>query len=605
MPAPPLLHLRDTRLTFGATPLLTGADLAVGPRARIGLVGRNGSGKSTLMRIAAGMVEPDGGEVFVQPGTTIRYLPQEPDFADARTTRDYAMAGLQGTDDPHRVTLLLEALSLTGEEDVARLSGGEARRAALVRTLAPDPDVLLLDEPTNHLDLPTIEWLEGELARVRSALVLISHDRRFLERLTRETVWVDRGRTRLLEKGFAHFEDWRDTVLEQEELDAHKLDRRIVREEHWVTHGVSGRRKRNVRRLAELADLKKERAGRLRAPAGVDLQMAEADASGKLVIRAEGASVALGGRPLVRDLDLRISRGDRLGIVGSNGAGKTTLVRLLTGALAPDGGRVKIAQTVDMLVVDQKRDALTPDLTVRDALTGGGTDLVRIGETTKHVMAYMKDFLFLPEQAGTPVSRLSGGERGRLVMAMKMRQPSNLMVLDEPTNDLDLETLDLLQERLATYAGTVILVSHDRDFIDRVCDRLLVPEGDGRWTHYAGGWSDMLSQRGGSPFAAAPEPVEAKPRERGANGQTASPSSSGAKLSFKEAHALETLPGEIEKLEAGIAKVNDALADPTLYERDPKRFGQLMRLLEKTQGELADKEERWLELEEKREALAG
>ena len=602
MPTPPLLHLRDVRLTFGATPLLTGADLAVAPGARIGLVGRNGSGKSTLMRIAAGLVEPDGGEVFVQPGTTVRYLPQEPDFGGARTTRDYAEAGLQGTDDPHRVTLLLEALGLTGEEAVARLSGGEARRAALVRTLAPDPDVLLLDEPTNHLDLPTIEWLEGELARSRAALVLISHDRRFLERLTRETAWVDRGGTRLMERGFAHFEDWRDTVLEQEERDAHKLDRKIVREEHWVTHGVSGRRKRNVRRLAELAELKRSRTERVRTPGTVDLQLSEADASAKLVIRAEGAAKTLGGRALVREFDLRVSRGDRIGIVGSNGAGKTTLVRLMTGEVEPDAGRVKIAQTVDMLVVDQKRDALSADLTVRDALTGGGTDLVRIGETTKHVMAYMKDFLFLPEQAGTPVERLSGGERGRLVLAMKMRHPSNLLVLDEPTNDLDLETLDLLQERLATYEGTVILVSHDRDFIDRVCDRLLVPEGDGRWTAYAGGWSDMLAQRGGSPFATRGARGE---REKATRTTPARSAGGGAKMSFKDAHALEALPGEIEKLEAGIARVNEALADPTLYERDPKRFGQLMRLLEKTEAELAAKEERWLELEERREALEG
>lgn len=597
--APPLLALREVALTFGATPLLTGADLAVAPGDRICLVGRNGSGKSTLLKIAAGMVEADGGERFFQPGTTLRYLPQEPDLTRWKTVGDYVRDGLEEADSAHEAERAMAALGLTGEEPTGQLSGGEARRAALARTLAPQPDILLLDEPTNHLDLPAIEWLEQSLAASRSAMVIISHDRRFLERTTRKTLWVDRGITRELNKGFADFEDWRDTVLAEEELDAHKLDRKIVREEHWVTHGVSGRRKRNVRRLAELADLRRKRAERQRPTGTAALATAEAGASGKLVARVEDISKSFDDRLLVDRFSARIARGERLGIVGANGSGKTTLVKMLTGDLEPDGGKVTLGANIEMLVVDQKRDRLKPDMTVRDALTGGGTDLVRIGDTTKHVLAYMKDFLFLPEQAGTPVDVLSGGERGRLVLAMQLRHPSNLLVLDEPTNDLDLETLDLLQETLADYEGTVIVVSHDRDFLDRVCTSILVPEGDGRWVEYAGGWSDMLAQRGRSPFA--PKAETKKPKSAAA--PRSAPTKSSVRLSFKDQHALDTLPDTMAALERDIGKLNAALAEEGLFEKNPKRFDKIVKTLGNKQAELDAAEQRWLELEEKREAL--
>ncbi|MEL7274284.1 MAG: ABC-F family ATP-binding cassette domain-containing protein [Pseudomonadota bacterium] len=599
--APPLLALRDIQLTFGSTPLLTGADMAVHARERLCLVGRNGSGKSTLMKIAAGQIEEDGGERFVQPGTTIRYLPQEPDFSGFATVADYVNAGLEEADDPYRAQMCLEALGLMGEEPTANLSGGEARRAALARVLAPEPDILLLDEPTNHLDLPAIQWLESELAVLKSAIVLISHDRRFLENLSRSTLWVDRGKTKLLGKSFAHFEAWRDTLLEQEELDAHKLDRKIVREEHWVTHGVSGRRKRNVKRLADLGALRQQRSERLNPTGTVQMTVSEGETSGKLVAKVEHVSKAYGERILVKDFSTRIARGDRLGIVGPNGVGKTTLVNLLTGKTEPDSGFVKPGANIEMLVIDQKRTALSPDLTVRDALTGGGSDLVVMGDTTKHVMAYMKDFLFLPEQARTSVTRLSGGERGRLTLAMNLRHPSNLLVLDEPTNDLDLETLDLLQEMIADYAGTVIVVSHDRDFLDRICTSVIVPEGQGRWVEYAGGYSDMVSQRGSAHFGPKREVAEAAAPVKKQKSQAASKSSS--KMSFKDKHALETLPAEIDKLESDIAKVNKALAEPGLFERDGKRFNQLVKLLEKTQGEKDAKEERWMELEMMREEM--
>ena len=584
--------------------------MAVHPRERLCLVGRNGSGKSTLLKIAAGQVEQDKGERFFQPGTTIRYLPQEPDFSAFETIADYVEAGLEEADDPYRAQLCLNALGLTGEERTKNLSGGEARRAALARTLAPEPDILLLDEPTNHLDLPAIEWLENEIRSLRSAVVLISHDRRFLENLSRHTLWVDRGRTRLLEKSFAHFENWRDTLLEQEELDAHKLDRKIVREEHWVVHGVSGRRKRNMKRLGDLDALRQQRANRIKPSGDVAITVAEGEASGKLVARVEKISKSYGDRVLVRDFSTRIARGDRIGLVGPNGVGKTTLVNLLTGQLEPDQGTVKLGANIDMLIVDQMRTKLEPEASVKDTLTGGGTDVVAVGDSRKHVMAYMKDFLFLPEQAGTAVSKLSGGERARLMLAMNLRHPSNLMVLDEPTNDLDLETLDLLQEMIADYAGTVIVVSHDRDFIDRVCTSVIAPEGDGEWIEYAGGYSDMIAQRGASLMGSKSKSKDTGNADKKAQSTRASSSQTSSKktshkMTFKDKNALESLPAEMEKLEKDIAKVNRALAEPGLFERDEKRFGQLVRLLERTQAELVEKEERWLELEMLQEELEG
>ena len=602
--APPLLALRDIHLTFGATPLLTGADMIVGSRERLCLVGRNGSGKSTLLKIAAGHVEMDQGERFLQPGTTVRYLPQEPDLGGSATVLDYVLSGLEEGDDPHRANLLLDALGLPPTLATDNLSGGEARRAALARALAPEPDILLLDEPTNHLDLPATEWLESELRNVRSAIVLISHDRRFLENLTSTTLWVDRGTTRPLNQGFGAFEDWRDKLIEEDSLNAHKLDRKIVREEHWVTHGVSGRRKRNMKRLGDLADLRKKREEWKKPTSNVSISVAEAESSGKLVARVEGISKGYGERTLVRDFSMRMARGERVGIVGPNGVGKTTLVRMMTGDLQPDEGRVLHGANLEMLVIDQKRAELQSDMSVRDALTGGGTDVVAIGDTRKHVMAYMKDFLFLPEQAGTPVHALSGGERGRLLLAMRLRHPSNFLVLDEPTNDLDLETLDLLQEMIADYVGTVLVVSHDRDFLDRVCTSVIAPEGGGKWIEYAGGYSDMISQRraGANASASGDKDKAGKGADRAGSKKPASPKAK-AKLSFTDQHALDTLPARIEKLEEELARINAALARPGLFEEEPRRFNQLAKLLDGTQAKLEEAEQQWLTLEELREEL--
>ena len=601
--APPLLLLQDIALTFGGTPLIESAELSVSPGERACLVGRNGSGKSTLLKVAAGLMEADRGKRFVQPGATVRYLAQEPDLNGFPSTLAYVEAGLGPGDDPFRARYLLERLGLTGEEEPAQLSGGEARRAALAQVLAPQPDILLLDEPTNHLDLPAIEWLESELKSLRCAMVLISHDRRFLESLSQATIWLDRGITRRMDRSFASFEEWRDEVLEQEEAEHHKLGRKLASEADWLRYGVTARRKRNVRRLGNLQAMRQQYRDRQRAVGTVSMSLAEAEQSGTLVVEAERVSKAYDGRPIVTDLSLRILRGDRLGIVGPNGAGKTTLINLLTGVLAPDEGRVRLGANLQMVALDQRRASLDPAATVVETLTGGRGDTVQIGGQSKHVIGYMKDFLFSPEQARTPVGVLSGGERNRLMLARALAKPSNLLVLDEPTNDLDLETLDLLEEMIQDYSGTVILVSHDRDFIDRTVSSVLVSEGEGRWLEYAGGYTDMVAQRGRGVQARV---VEKESKRKSADRPVASaPAQGKRKLSFNEQHDLKTLPQRMGDMEAKIAKVQEILADPELYSRDPARFQKAMDALTQLQTELHAAEERWLELEMLREELEG
>ena len=595
--APPLLLLQDINLTFGTAPLLAGACMGVSAGDRICLVGRNGSGKSSLLKVAAGLIQSDSGRRFAQPGATIRYLPQEPDFDGFATTLAYVEAGFDGASaDHYRASYLLEQLGLTGAEDPATLSGGEARRTALARVLAPEPDILLLDEPTNHLDLPGIEWLEKELASLHSGIVLISHDRRLLERISRATLWLDRGVTRQLDQGFAYFEPWRDAVLEQEETDRHKLGRKIVMEEDWLRYGVTARRKRNQKRLGDLHALRKKHREQRGAVGKVRMEAAEADLSGRLVMVAENVSKAFGDKTVVRDFSARVIRGDRVGIVGPNGAGKTTLLNLLTGEIEPDSGEIKIGTNLAQVTLDQRRETLDPGQTLSQALTGGAGDTVVVGGQTRHVVSYMKDFLFGPEQAHTPVGVLSGGERGRLTLARAFAKPSNLLVLDEPTNDLDLETLELLQERLADYTGTVLLVSHDRDFLDRVVTSVIASDGDGVWTQYAGGYTDMLAQRGparGSVVSVAPKSrtVPLVPRV------------SSKRLTFKDKHALETLPSRITGLEAEIAKLNRQLGNADLYSKDPAKFAATSQALLVAQANLASAEEQWLLLEMRREEL--
>jgi len=603
--APPLLQLKDIALTFGGTPLLTGAELSVSAGERVSLVGRNGSGKSTLLKIAAGLVEPDRGTIFVQPGALVRYLPQEPDFSGFATTLAYVEAGLTPTDDIHAAQSLLDQFGLTGREDPAHLSGGEARRASLARALAPKPDILLLDEPTNHLDLPTIEWLERELDERRAALVIISHDRRFLSTLSRVTVWLDRGETRRIDRGFAHFEGWRDALLAEEEHEQHKLDRKIAAEEHWLRFGVTARRKRNIRRLDELQALRDKRRSYRSAAGNAAITAAEAPQSGALVIDADRIGKSYGERAIVSNFSIRIQRGDRIGIVGPNGSGKTTLINMLTGALAPDTGAVRLGTNLAVAALDQHRDSLDPNVTVTEALTGGAGHTVIVNGAPKHVVGYMKDFLFTSEQARTPLGKLSGGERGRLMLAQVLAKPSNLLVLDEPTNDLDIETLDVLEDMLADYAGTVLLISHDRDFLDRLVAGVIAPEGNGRWTEYAGGYSDMLMQRGGDLSRAPRKPAVRTPHKSEKPAAPAAARPARQRLSFKDKHALETLPQTIVALQAEAAALQTQLADPHLYTRDRATFETVSAALGELQHKIAAAEEKWLELEILREELAG
>lgn len=600
------LTLEDIHLTFGGHPLLAGAGLSVGPGERLCLVGRNGSGKSTLLKIAAGQIEPDSGDRWVHPGITIRYLPQEPDLSGFDTVLAYAEEGLDPTTGHYRAEYLLNRLGLTGEEDPKTLSGGEARRAALARVLAPEPDILLLDEPTNHLDLTAIEWLEEEIQSLKSAMVLISHDRRFLSRLSNATVWIDRGTARRLDQGFEAFESWRDRVLEEEERDQHKLDRKIAMEEDWLRYGVTARRKRNQKRLGNLVAMRQQRKDYRRAQGTVTMSATEGGSSGKRVMEVENLRKSFGDRPIVRDLSLRVLRGDRLGIIGPNGAGKTTLLKLLIGELEPDTGTAVQGSNLQVASLDQRRASLDPDTSLQDALTGGGSDKVIVNGQPRHVIGYMKDFLFTPEQARQPIGRLSGGERGRLMLARALTLPSNLLILDEPTNDLDLETLDLLQELIADYPGTVILVSHDRDFLDRVATTVLVAEGDGKWQDYAGGYSDMVSQRGGAPTRKMTETHRVKKSGSAkSTAPTAPPSEAKRKLSLKEREALKTLPDQIDKLRVQKEKLEAAMADPDFFTRDRAAADRTAKALDSTLSALSLAEERWLELEILREELEG
>ncbi len=609
--APPIIKLDDIYLSFGGTPLLNGAGFQLEPGERLCLVGRNGSGKSTLMKIAAGLVEAQSGEVFRHPSATIRYLHQAPDFDGFSTVQAYAEAGLGPGDDPYRVTYLLEHLGLTGEEDPKNLSGGEARRAALARVLAPEPDVLLLDEPTNHLDLPTIEWLEGELLKTRSALVLISHDRRFLEKVSTATLWLDRGQSRRLDRGFAHFEAWRDQVLEEEELEQHKLGKAIEREEHWLRYGVTARRKRNMRRLGELQDMRSRYRGHKGPQGTVQASLGDARESGKLVIEAERITKTYGERAIVQPFSIRVHRGDRIGLVGPNGAGKTTLLKMLTSQLEPDSGTLKLGTNLEIATLDQRREDLDLNDTLAHYLTDGRGESLIVNGEQRHVTGYMKDFLFQPEQARTPIRELSGGERARLMLARILARPANLLILDEPTNDLDIETLDLLQEIVAGFPGTVILVSHDRDFLDRTVTSTLAPADpdapDGRWIEYAGGYTDMLAQRKSQQDDRRKQ--EKAERDKSPVGGGTAPQADAqkgkGKLSYKQKFALENLPKEMEKNQKAITACEARMADPNLFARDPKQFNTLAAELEKLQALQSKMESEWLELELLREELEG
>ncbi len=604
--SPPLLALKDVRLTWGGEDLFPGLEFSVAKGERICLVGRNGSGKSTLMKIMAGIVEPDAGEVFVQPGCHVAYLPQGPDFRGYANLADYVAAGLPHgeADEHHRVQVLLDALKIDGAMAPDVLSGGERKRAAIARALVGEPDVLLLDEPTNHLDLPTIEWLEEELQAFRGAFLAVSHDRAFLDHLTRTTLWLDRGVVLRLEKGFDAFESWSEEVLAREAEETRKLEKLIVEETRWSHQGITARRRRNEGRLRRLNALRAERAKRIDPQDRVKLAAESGSRSGRLVVDAEKISKTLGDRILLKGFSTRIMRGDRVGIMGPNGAGKTTLLRLLTGDLEPDTGTIRLGTGLTPIYLDQTRSALDLDKTLWDVLADTGGDQIDVRGKPRHVVTYMKEFLFDPRYARAPVSKLSGGERNRLLLAKVLSRPSNFLILDEPTNDLDMDTLDLLQEVLDEFDGTLLLVSHDRDFLDRIVTSTIVMEGDGSAVEYAGGYTDYLAQKAGATGLAkadttrvsAPKKAREKPKSK---------AKTKTKLSYKDQRRLGELPDLLAGAETEVSRLEEALHDAGLFSRDPDAFHSATARLEVVRSDLTAMEEEWLELEVLREALEG
>ena len=590
--AAPILAYEDLGVIQGHGWLFRHLDIHIGARDRLALIGRNGAGKTTLLKLIAGAIDADEGRRVIVPGTRVVLLEQEPSLAGCATLADYVLRG----DDaplPHEAEAIADQLGIDLGREAASASGGERRRAAIVRALAQDPDVLLLDEPTNHLDIAAIDWLEEWLGRFKGAFVVISHDRTFLTRLTKQTLWMDRGSIRRAEIGFGGFEAWTEQVYAEEERNAQRLDAKLKIEEHWLQRGVTGRRRRNQGRLAKLKEMRAERAAMIGPQGAANLATAADDSKTKVVIDVKHASKSFGERAIIRDLNLRVTRGDRIGIVGRNGAGKTTLLKLLTGEMAPDEGEVKLAKTLDGIVIDQQRSLMAPTKTVREVLADGG-DWIDVLGVRKHIHGYLKEFLFDPSLAEAKVGTLSGGERSRLLLAREFARESNLLVLDEPTNDLDLETLDLLQEVIADYAGTVLIVSHDRDFLDRTVTVTLGLDGSGTVDVVAGGYEDWERQRK-SPVAArkaapkaaaAPAPVQAK-----------------TKLSYKDQRDYDQLPARIEALDAAIARDEAAMADPALYTRDPKRFAALSAAIEAARDEKDAAEMRWLELAEQVEGM--
>ncbi len=596
----PLLQMSGISLTFGGDPVFSGLDLVVQPGDRVALVGRNGSGKSTLMKVMAGLVEADQGDIVIPPGKSVGYMEQDPDMQGFATLGDYASSGLE-PGELYKVERAGEGLKFDPARPVETASGGERRRAALAKLMAEAPDLMLLDEPTNHLDIEAIAWLERELGSTRAAYVLISHDRAFLRALTRATLWIDRGVVRRQEQGFEAFESWRDKVWEEEDQQRHKLNRLIKSEARWAVEGISARRKRNQGRVRALQALRAERAAQIKRQGSAAMALESGPKSGRKVIEATGVSKAFGSQQIVRNFDLLVQRGDRVAFVGPNGVGKTTLLKMLLGQVDPDEGSVVQGTNLEIAVFDQARAQLDPEMSLWDSLTGdpemrvsGKADQVMVGGQPKHVVGYLKEFLFDDAQARAAVKSLSGGEKARLLLAKLMAKSSNLLVLDEPTNDLDVETLDLLQELLDDYDGTVLLVSHDRDFLDRVATTTIAMEGNGRATVYAGGWSDYIAQRGEIAQKKEDKTKSSKPKVK----QEAKPKHG---LSFSEKHRLEKLPAEIARLEAEIAKLEELMSDPELFTREPVKFQKATDALVERQEKLSAAEEEWLLLEEKAE----
>ncbi|OUD10765.1 elongation factor 3 [Marivivens niveibacter] len=595
----PLLQISDISLTFGGDPVFSDLSAVIQSGDRVALVGRNGSGKSTLMKVMAGLIEADTGDRVVPPGVTVGYMEQDPTMEGFETLGDYASSELP-EGEAYRVEMVAEGLKFDPNRPVATASGGERRRAALAKLMAEAPELMLLDEPTNHLDIEAVQWLENELKTTKAAYVLISHDRAFLRALTRATLWIDRGAVRRQETGFEGFEAWRDKIWEEEEMMIHKMDRKIKAEARWAVEGISARRKRNQGRVRALQDLRAERASMIKRQGTAALNIESGPTSGKKVVEVEGLQKSFGDKQIISNFDITIQRGDRVAFVGPNGVGKTSLIKMILGQVEPDAGKVKLGTNLEIAVFDQTRAQLDPEMTLWDSLTGdpdmrvgGRADQVMVRGVPKHVVAYLKDYLFDERQARAPVKSLSGGEKARLLLAKLMAKPSNMLVLDEPTNDLDIETLDLLQEILDDYDGTVILVSHDRDFLDRVATTTVAMEGNGKATVYAGGWTDYMAQRKETIETVAKSAPKDKPADKPKTDQKKSG------LTFTEKHRLEALPAEIDKLNAEIAKLEELMADPELFTKQPVKFQKATEALVQRQNAVAAAEEEWLELMEK------
>lgn len=600
---PPILTIKGARLSFGTNELFTNVELYINRGDKISLVGRNGCGKSTLLKVIARDIEPDAGEIFVQPGVKVSYMPQDPDFSGYATLREVVLSGLPEHErgQEYRADILIEQFDIRAAQSPEQSSGGERKKAALAKALINEPDILLLDEPTNHLDMPTIEKLEKIIADFRGAVILISHDRMFLSNTSRTTFWLDRGILRRNNKGFRYFEEWQEQVIDQEIIEQKYLNKKIEEETEWLHKGVTARRKRNQGRLRRLQQLRQERREQIRQIGSVKLEVEEGELRSKMVIEAKHVCKAFGDREIVKDFSTRIIKGNKIGIVGPNGAGKTTLIKLLTKRLEPDSGHVRIGKNLEEAYFDQNRLTLDPKKTLWKTLCNEG-DHIFVRGSYRHVVAYLKDFLFRPDQAQCPVSALSGGEKNRLMLAVALVQPSNFLVLDEPTNDLDMDTLDLLQEVLDEYEGTILLVSHDRDFIDRVVTSVIYMPGDGSVSEHAGSYSDLLEKLKSKIPAKKENKKEALPKKEET---PKSETKKTGRLSYNQQRLLEILPGKISELEKQIGDTEATLSDSSLYTENPEKFDALTKQLEELKAELEKSENQWLEIEMLRESIGA
>lgn len=600
---PPILTIKGARLSFGTNELFTNVELYINRGDKISLVGRNGCGKSTLLKVIARDIEPDAGEIFVQPGVKVSYMPQDPDFSGYATLREVVLSGLPEHErgQEYRADILIEQFDIRAAQSPEQSSCGERKKAALAKALINEPDILLLDEPTNHLDMPTIEKLEKIIADFRGAVILISHDRMFLSNTSRTTFWLDRGILRRNNKGFRYFEEWQEQVIDQEIIEQKYLNKKIEEETEWLHKGVTARRKRNQGRLRRLQQLRQERREQIRQIGSVKLEVEEGELRSKMVIEAKHVCKAFGDREIVKDFSTRIIKGNKIGIVGPNGAGKTTLIKLLTKRLEPDSGHVRIGKNLEEAYFDQNRLTLDPKKTLWKTLCNEG-DHIFVRGSYRHVVAYLKDFLFRPDQAQCPVSALSGGEKNRLMLAVALAQPSNFLVLDEPTNDLDMDTLDLLQEVLDEYEGTILLVSHDRDFIDRVVTSVIYMPGDGSVSEHAGSYSDLLEKLKSKIPAKKENKKEALPKKEET---PKSETKKTGRLSYNQQRLLEILPDKISELEKQIGDTEAALSDSSLYTENPEKFDTLTKQLEELKAELEKSENQWLEIEMLRESIGA